>query len=322
MINAVKQCIGVGLLLAAWAAAEKPLRIYLPQESQVDDQTVVLGRVGILLGDAELKAKAETLSLGAFTAQGQTLAVDRHTILSRLASVGIKPQQVQMLGAETVRIGRSEVVVSPEQIVAVAQRYLEAKLASVKGATITVLRMPQPVALAAASGAAELTVQDDVVQSGGVRKVRVAVLQNSRPAAVQEVWFTVRYAVRRVVAAVELPAGTVLTSENVQIETVPSDQPEPDGWTAPYGMATRCRIPARGTVSKAALEAPPATILVRKRQAVLVRVDNGALFVSAAGEALDDGAVGQVVRVRRGQRPQERIITCRVMPDGSVEPVF
>lgn len=322
MCNVKMSIVFILLMPVILAAAEKPLRIYLPQESQVDAETILLERVGILLGDAELKAKAGALSIGTFTAPGQTLSVDRRTILSRLASVGIKPHQVQMLGAETVRIGRSEVIVSPEQLTACAQRYLEAQLASVKGAAVAVLRTPPPVVLPAASGAVELSVQDDAAQSGGVRKVRVAVLQDSRPAAVQEVFFTVRYAVRRVVAAVELPAGTVLTSENVQIETVHSDQPEPDGWVVPYGMATRQRIAAHGTVSEAALETPPATLLVRKRQAVLVRVDNGALFVSASGEAMDDGAVGQVVRVRRGQRPQERIITCRVMPDGSVEPVF
>lgn len=304
------------------AAAEKPLRIYLPQEKQLDDTTVLLGRIGILMGDPAMVDKAKALALGTFSAQGQTLSVDRKTILSRLASAGIRAQQVQILGAERVRIGRNEVIISPEQITACAQRYLEAQLASVKGVALTVLRAPQPVVLTAASGAVELSAQDDAAQSGGVRKVCVAVIQDRRPAAVQDVFFTVRYRVRRVVAAVELPAGTVLTSENIQIETVHSDQPEPDGWTVPYGMATRQRIAAGGTVSEALLDTPQAPVLVRKRQGVLVRMDNGQLFVSAAGEAMDDGAVGQVVRVRRGQRPQERIITCRVMPDGSVEPVF
>ncbi len=40
------------------ASAEKPLRLYLPQEVRLDGDTAELGRVGILLGDPALIEKA------------------------------------------------------------------------------------------------------------------------------------------------------------------------------------------------------------------------------------------------------------------------
>ena len=135
-------------------------------------------------------------------------------------------------------------------------------------------------------------------------------------------FFTVRYQNRRVVAVEELLPGTLLTSENIRIETVPSDQPEPSDRVVPYGMVTRQRIAAGATVSEGQLEPKQEPILVRRRQTVQVRIDTGALYISGHGEAMDDGRAGEIIRVRRGDRPQERIIVCRIQADGSVEPVL
>lgn len=322
-MHSVKKWLVCILLMPAMsAAADKPLRIYLPQETQITGTTASLGSVGILLGDPALVAQAQAVSLGSFSTPGQILQVDRHTLLSRLATVGIKPHQVQFLGAEIMSIGRNEMTLSADQITSYAQRYLEGRFAEAKDMTITMIRPPQPVVLDTSGGAAELSVEDDSIQNSGVRKIRVGISQGGRPVGSQEVYFTVRYAVRRLIAVTELPAGTTLSRDNVRVETVQSDQPEPESWAVPYGMVTRHRIAANGTVSDTQLETPQAPIVVHKRQAVPVRIDNGLLLVSATGEALDDGAVGQIIRVRRGQRPQERIITCRIRPDGSAEPVY
>lgn len=314
----------IGLLLGAGmsAQAEKPLRIYLPQEVRLDGDAVELGRVGILLGDASLIETARSLSLGAFAMEGQSLLVDRNTILSRLASVGIRPGQVHLLGAETVRIGRHEVTLSAESIVACAQRYLEGQLSAGQGAVLTVIRPPQPQVFSADAGATELTVGEYTRQGGGVHKIHVAILQGGKTAGGEDVFFSVRYRVRRVIATEELLPGTTLTSENIRVETADSDQPEPDGWTVPYGLATRQRIAANTTITDALLEPKQEPIVIRRRQSVLVRIDDGLLFISAPGEAMDDGRIGELIRVRRGRRPDERIIVCRVQADGTVEPIL
>ena len=307
---------------AAAYGAERPLQIYLPQEVRLDGEAVELGRVGILLGDTALVEKAQSVSLGSFAMDGQMLLVDRNTILSRLASDGIRAAQVQIRGAETVRIGRHEITVSSEQIAAFAQRHLDNRLAEHKGAAVSLLRPPQQMVLSAERGATELAVVEDSRQGGGVRRIRVAVLQGGRTVGTEDVHFTVRHAVRRIVAAEELLPGTALTSENIRIETTQSDQPEPADWVVPYGMVTRQRIAEGAVIAEALLEAAQGPVVVRRRQNVLIRIDNGLLFVSAHGEAVDEGRVGEIIRVRRGQRPDERIIVCRIQSDGTVEPVL
>jgi flagella basal body P-ring formation protein FlgA len=317
-----------GLLLAAAAgtsisaSAEKPLRLYLPQEVRLDGDTAELGRVGILLGDPALIEKARSISLGTFAMEGQWLLVDRNTILSRLATSGIRPAQVQLLGSETVRIGRHEVTLSADRITACAQTYLERTLADQKGVVLTLIRAPGSLVLSSDSGAVELTVSEETRQGGGIRKVHVAILQNGKTVGGEDVFFSVRYQIRRVIAAAELPAGTTLTADNIRVETYESDQPEPSGWAVPYGMVTRQRVAGGAMVSDALLEIKQDPVVIRRRQNVMVRIDSGLLYISAPGEAMDDGRVGDVIRVRRGQRPQERIIVCRVQADGTVEPVL
>jgi flagella basal body P-ring formation protein FlgA len=51
-----------------------------------------------------------------------------------------------------------------------------------------------------------------------------------------------------------------------------------------------------------------------------VQLDTGAMSLSASGQALDEGRAGELIRVKRGQRPDERIIYCTVQPDGTVRP--
>ncbi len=319
---------GKGLLL--WmavgmiplCAAERPLQIYLPQEIRLEGQTVELGQIAILLGDDALIEKARSVSLGSFAMDGQTLRVDRNTILSRLAGDGIRPAQVHIRGAEIVHIGRQEMTVSAEQIVACARRCLERNLSGHQGTEAELIRSPKPQVLSIEHGAAELTATDAVPQGDGTWRIRVAVLQDGRAVAEEDVFFTVRYQIRQVIAAEDLPAGTVLTSENVRVETVLSDRPESTDWVVPYGMATTCRV-AKGTVvAESVLEPQRGPVVVQRRQVVMVQIDNGILFVSAHGEAMEEGRVGQTIRVRRGQRPNDRIIICRVQADGTVEPVL
>lgn len=61
-------------------------------------------------------------------------------------------------------------------------------------------------------------------------------------------------------------------------------------------------------------------MLIRRNQQVLVQINSGALFVSAPGQALDEGKIGDLIRVRRGEKSEERIIYCTIQADGTVRP--
>ena len=63
---------------------------------------------------------------------------------------------------------------------------------------------------------------------------------------------------------------------------------------------------------------PP--ILLRRNQTILIKVDRLGLFVTAIGRTMQDGQIGEYIKVQN--LDSQRIITAKVNEDGSVEPVF
>jgi len=88
------------------------------------------------------------------------------------------------------------------------------------------------------------------------------------------------------------------------------------------GMTARRAIPAGTVIRTQWLQQPAPPILVQRRQKVVLKIDTGLMQITAGGEALDEGAEGQIIRVKRGQRPDERIVLGRVMGDGTVQPLW
>jgi flagella basal body P-ring formation protein FlgA len=54
----------------------------------------------------------------------------------------------------------------------------------------------------------------------------------------------------------------------------------------------------------------------------MIRLETAMLYVSSFGEALEDGKVGQFIRVKVGDVRESRTVVGKVSPDGSVSPVF
>ena len=75
--------------IAADEASDSVLRIYLPREIVIEDNTALLGQIGIIHGDESLIAKAVKIALGRISVPGQEVTIDRQMLLSRLACNGI-----------------------------------------------------------------------------------------------------------------------------------------------------------------------------------------------------------------------------------------
>ena len=65
---------------------------------------------------------------------------------------------------------------------------------------------------------------------------------------------------------------------------------------------------------------PAKEVLVKRRQNVVIRLENLGLMVSAMGVAQEEGSVGDVIRVRNAG--SMRVIMAYVNADGSVAPVL
>lgn len=309
-------CAGQGTVPKA---AEK-LAITIPSECTIQQSSVTLGLVCKIEGPAALCRQAEVLGLGSFATKGQILHVDRNTMLSRLASIGIQTFNIQFSGADVMTIKRKEAVVEPGQIVQAARDYLDKQLAGRGVASVNLVRMPARVVLNDPNAAMSLSCQMSRYQTPGAQKVTVTIQQPGQVVLQSEVAFAVRYKARHLVAAADIEAGATITSANVRVEEVESSVADTGSWKEPYGLIVRRKIAQGNVIHPDWLVAQEVPVLIRRNQQVLVQLNSAALTVSAPGQALDEGKIGDLIRVRRGQRPDERIIYCTIQPDGTVRP--
>ena len=121
---------------------------------------------------------------------------------------------------------------------------------------------------------------------------------------------------RVAVLAVDVPSGKVLADEDVVLERheVPSLAEAISDPAALAGMSARRALRAGEVLRPALLSAP---ILVRRGDAVTILARREQIEVSMAGEALDSGAKGAIVRVRNAVG---NTIRARVSGAGLVEP--
>ncbi|GAJ02072.1 unnamed protein product, partial [marine sediment metagenome] len=89
-------------------------------------------------------------------------------------------------------------------------------------------------------------------------------LSGGKKIGVCEVIFGLKYNFRQAVTKVDIPAGTVISPENVKIEKTVSNYPESAGWKPPYGLIAKRRVPAK-TVLGPHMTRPVKSPIIAKR---------------------------------------------------------
>ena len=314
--------IGTWLLLVSGhaPAADETLRVYLPREVVVQGEQISFDQVAVCQGDPALRKKAQAVSLGAFSVAGQQIVLDRHALLSRLASCGVDGNAVTFSGAEHVVVRRHETTIGPERFIAVARAFLDAQMQGARPHSVKVIQSPEPWVLPGETADVELRPRMNRYAIHGTQRVRVDIVQDGRVVGHRDVAFALRYQQPQAVAVVDLAPGTVLTMENTKITSVDADQPPSPGWQAPFGQVVRRPIRAGQPIPDTLVADPEPPVLIRQRQMVVVRLETSVLVVSWVGQALSEGRLGELIKVRMGTDRGGRIITGRVQSDGTVEP--
>jgi len=313
-------CFGEQAGVGGAEAEDTTLRIYLPREVVVKTDFIQLGAVGVMRGDEDSVGKARQIGLGRFALTGQQIVVDRPTILSRLASNGIKAKDVSLSGAEQVKVKRQEKVISGRRFCEVALAFLKTQGIYESVSDISLVREPKDWVLAEQDGEIKLVARLGRYSRKDKATVWVGVVINGIETGGCEVGFDLKYKHRRVLASVDIGPGVVLSPENVEVETVVASTPEPADWSVPYGQVAK-RLIKKGTVITGNVVGPAEPpVVINRRQTVVMKIDTGGLYVSAVGVALSEGKVGQYIRVKGPSN--SRIIVGKVMADGTIEPVF
>jgi flagella basal body P-ring formation protein FlgA len=334
MMNRNVYCVclllGISLLVgpSVWGAVvatdgpdgQVPLQIHLPREVTVRDCRLNLGQVSVVRGPEVLAAKASLVGLGRLSLPGQTVVLDRTTILSRLASSGIAASQVRLTGAKAIAVSRQQKIIEDEDFIEIGRQFLKqyptARLAS---ETIVTTR-PKDLVLDDVPQEIELTPK--LARSGGRGHalIQIQVLADGQVVGTRNVSFRMRFPRHRLVTTEPIPEGAALTEGNVKIETTVGDQPEPAGWKPPYGSVAMRPIPADTEIRQGMIGAARSAIVVRRNEVVQIRIERPGILITAMGTALQEAHAGECLKVRNAD--SRRTILCRVRDDGAVEPVL
>lgn len=302
------------------SGATAVLQVHLPREVTVQGNLLTLGQISVLRGDAALAAVVAQIGLGQLSAPGQKAILDRATILSRLASQGIASEQVRLTGAEAVAVRRHQKLISSEEFIEAGKTFLRQRP---PGPSICeTIATVKPKDLVLPGQAADLQVTSRFVRTGarGFVTVQIAVTADGKDCGVREIPFRLKYQCRRAMTAKEIPEGTALTPENVKVETVVSDEPEPANWRPPYGLLATRTLAAETEIRGELAGPAQSPVVVLRNETVVIRMQRPGLLVTATGLVLQEARAGEYVKVRNTD--SGRVISCKVNADGTVEPVL
>ncbi|MHC4193113.1 MAG: flagellar basal body P-ring formation chaperone FlgA [Planctomycetota bacterium] len=280
---------------------DSSLRIYLPREITIKDDVVSLGQVSIIRGEESLVTKASRIMLGRMSLPGQSVVVDRPTLLSRLVCSGIALSNVRLTGAEKIKVKQQLNVIKGGKFVELAGSFVKKKLSDSSSCQLSPIWIPKDLDI---PDTTENVTLSPVLAGSSTRsraKVQIAVLADEKEIGTREVTFRLR-------------------SENVKIEKEFSNYPEPANWNPPYGLVAKRRIPAKITVKPYMVGQANPEVSVKRNQTVVIQIKSPGLMITAMGKALQDGCSGEYIKVRNVD--SRRIILARVNEDGYVEPVF
>jgi len=299
------------------------LHLYLPREVAIKDDTISLGEVSIIRGNPReggLVAKASKIALGRITMPGQKIVIDRSMVLSRLACNGIPASKVTLTGADTITVRRQQKIIKGSEFVELASAFLKKNPPAGSVCQWNAMRTPKDLAVSEKSKDIQLSPRLVKSNAKNQAKVQIAVVQNGKQIGECEVTFRLKYNCRRAVTLVDIPAGAIISSKNIKIESAISSQPEPVNWRPPYGLIAKRPLPANTVLGLHMVAPVKPAVVIKRNQNVVIRIERPLLVVTAIGKAMNDGRTGEYIRVRNLN--SQRIILARVQEDGTVEPVF
>jgi flagella basal body P-ring formation protein FlgA len=248
----------------------------------------------------------------------ERIVIDRATILSRLASNGLKASRVTFSGADEVAVSRKETSVSSTRIVKAAEAYLKSNLESKKGTTWRVARKPKNVTLPETLDV-DLQAELDPNSPHGYLRVNVKVMDDRKELDSVSVLFEVAYPVQKVVATRDIEAGEKISSDNIKIVTETSATPSDEDFVPPYGLVAKHSIRKDAEISRSILQVPERPMLIKRNQVVEMRLEGNGFAVRAVGQALERGRAGDLIKVRNIDT--KRVIVAKIMSGGYVQPV-
>lgn len=300
---------------------DSTLKVYLPREVTVNNDTISLGQVGIIRGEESLVARAGRIALGKLSVPGQEIVIDRPMILSRLACSRIPVSKVILTGAEKVTVKQQAQLIKGNKFVEMALSFLQKNPIADPNCRLSPVRIPKDLIIPGSDKNIKFSTHL-ATNTRNQAKVKITAIANGKEIGVRQVTFNARYICRSVVTLVDIPAGAFISAENVKIVKTLSNCPQPANWTPPYGLIATRRLPANTVISSHMVGPVEPPVIVERNQTVLVQIERPGLSLTTTGRAAQKGRIGDYIKVKVQITDTPRTIIAKVNEDGSVEPVF
>ena len=298
------------------------VRIELKADAKAQGPNVTIGDVATISGGpALLQRQIAKLDIAELSSSGKAVNVTRTQVEFRLKLADVPASLYRIEGANEIVVKADRPGATPTQIVDAARAALMKRLPW--SADDVSVRLIQPVTATLPAGApsdiriaAEL--RNAEVSAGRVQ-VDVSVSERGEKRMNVPVYFDVRPLRTVAVCKVAVARGKAITQQDVAIERRPvettAQTAEPE---CVVGAVARRMIKTGDVVASADLEETAASpVVVKCKQPVKMIVHLGAMNVVAGGEALQDGRVGQLIRVQNTE--SKKVVTGRVTANGIVE---
>ena len=306
-------------LLAAVAClqAEPDLRVHLLRDVVALEDPVTIGSVAVISASDDLVETVSAIPVGRSPWPGEELILVRKVLLARLAVSGFKADRVTLTGAREVHISAPERNVPAEDILRVAQDLLR--------------RIPNPDPDVSFH---PITRIDPVVAAQTSAPLALSAQLRSDPAAYNLVVEVTGRAddnvtfqpVRRtayLLAARRIRPGETIDETNVRVDPVEHpDSPtrlDPDLATF-LGARARLSIPAGARLRPNMIATPSDEPIIARNEIVRMVIHCRGLTVTAIGQALAPGRLGEPIKIRNVD--SQRTVIAVVTAPGIVEPLF
>ncbi len=296
------------------------LKVYLPREVAVVDSNLTLGQVSIIRGSEPLVAKASNIALGRLSVPGQKIIIDRPMVLSRLACNGIPAYDVTLTGSEKITVTQQNRTISSSEFISLANSFLEKSPIGNSACKWNLIRKPKDFVIS--QGSKDIKLSPRLVQTGvrNQAKIEISILSGSNKIGVRQITYALIYECRQAVTKVDIPEGGIISSENIKLEKIQSNDPEPSNWKAPYGLIAKNRLPANTVLQPNMLRSLESSVIVKRNQNVVIRIERPGFLITAVGKTMQDGKAGEYIKVRN--MDSQRVIIAKISEDGTVEPVL
>jgi flagella basal body P-ring formation protein FlgA len=301
--------------LAAWIGLHAPSvgatvgRVTVARQASVAGPEMRLGEIAELEGEA---ARFADLSLGRSPAAGDSVRLGGESILRRLRAAGLEPDAVLYSIPPSVRVTRAFQEISDHELREAIRARVEAGLGA--GESIDDIGLPQ--SLRVPLGAYAIEVDEPLLSASRTRRADVRIVQADEVVARVAARVTIAAIGPVVVTRRAIERGGVIGAADVDVEErslgAQGTQLVHDPADA-IGKQARVAIPAGRPISASSLAAQS---VVRKGDAVQLLIETAAMRLSVAGEALEDAATGEVVRVTNPSSGRE--LTGRAVAHGVV----